>query len=510
MSDAVQDLGQQLLAAAWDATRILDDPKAQAERFGDLLEWVTETEAQLAGLRMRLIHEAHLAGAETVIDQVRISTRTTTQRAGAEIRLAKHLAESYPLINQAVCDGVISLDQAEAMVTGLRKLPARLTRSELERCQTMLIGEAEVLGPHELRALAFRMLELLDPETAEEAEAAVLARQERRARATRSLRLSPDFHGSMRISGRLPIADGALLQAQIQALMPPASSYSAEAETPSVDARQADALVLLTQIAASSGQLPEHGLDRPTVHITLNLDALASGLGRIGLLGGNDQHGLTAGEARRLACDANLIPVVLGGASQPLDVGRTHRLVPKPLRMALIHRDGGCAFPHCATTAPSCEAHHIQPWWDGGETSLANTVLLCPHHHRLVEPDPLQSEQSQWQARINTTTGLPEFIPPRHIDPARVPRQHRRHKLLDMKLRPGNQGDPPSEASPQNGADQTLGRVRRPAEEPEMIPRRGFPPQLDPKDDPWHPDYEPPAKVPPPRRQTVDNPWCAA
>lgn len=64
---------------------------------------------------------------------------------------------------------------------------------------------------------------------------------------------------------------------------------------------------------------------------------------------------------RRLCCDADLMPVVLGAASEILDVGRTQRLVTPAIRKALSLRDGGCVFPNCTAPDASCEAHHLQP-----------------------------------------------------------------------------------------------------------------------------------------------------
>ena len=129
--------------------------------------------------------------------------------------------------------------------------------------------------------------------------------------------------------------------------------------------------------------------------------------------------------------------MVLGTASRPLDVGRTHRLFTPALRAALLQRDQGCVFPGCTAAPAACEAHHIIPWWQGGATCLANGVLLCPFHHRLVEPDPLQSEESQWRVHLDEVTGLPWFTPPRHIDPARRPRQHQRHRLQQLEPHAG-------------------------------------------------------------------------
>ena len=153
---------------------------------------------------------------------------------------------------------------------------------------------------------------MIDPHGSDADDATRLAREETAARRDRFLHLAPDFHGSMRITGQLPVADAALLTAQLDALMPAASTYGTTGETPSRGARRADALLLLTQHAASGGTLPSHGVDRPQVHITLNYDTLTTGLGEVSVLGAGGVDGLSAGEARRLACDARLIPMVLG------------------------------------------------------------------------------------------------------------------------------------------------------------------------------------------------------
>ncbi len=381
--------------------------------------------------------------------------------------------------------------QADAIVTVLRKLPSRFTRVEVTRCEESILDQAENLGPGELRTLTRFLLELVDPDQAEADEAKRLAREERSARQARYLSLAPDHHGSTRISGQLPVADAALLEAQLDALMPSAESYKKSGEAPSKGARRADALVLLTQTAAATGALPAHGGDRPTVHITLNYETLTTGLGEIGLLGSSGSEGLSAGAARRLACDANLIPIVLGGESQPLDVGRDHRHVTTPIRVALQERDGGCVFPGCTAPHAVCEAHHIIPWWAGGHTALPNLVLLCPFHHQLVEPDPLQSEESQWTVHLDEATGLPWVTPPRHIDPARRPRQHPRLNL--RRLRATGPGAPPCpdpvdepspapephapDPSPPGSIDHGSGRMESRVEE--LIRR---------SDAIWHPD----------------------
>lgn len=87
---------------------------------------------------------------------------------------------------------------------------------------------------------------------------------------------------------------------------------------------------------------------------------------------------------RALACDAEILPVVLGAQGQVLDLGQAQRLFPVRLRRAIIARDGGCAAPGCTIVAPWCESHHIEYWERGGPTSVDNGVLLCSHHHHAV------------------------------------------------------------------------------------------------------------------------------
>ena len=121
---------------------------------------------------------------------------------------------------------------------------------------------------------------------------------------------------------------------------------------------------------------------------------------------------LPAKELRRLACDAQIIPIVLGAQAEILDVGRAHRFVTPAIRHALNLRDNGCIFPGCHATALECDAHHVIPWWAGGSTSLENLALLCPYHHPKVEPThtgPAAGTTSPdgWHITFNPHTGRP-------------------------------------------------------------------------------------------------------
>ena len=90
---------------------------------------------------------------------------------------------------------------------------------------------------------------------------------------------------------------------------------------------------------------------------------------------------LPIADLRRIACDCKIIPVLLGSAGQPLDVGRTTRTITPAQRIALNLRDQGCRHPDCHRPPADCDAHHVIHWLDLGPTNLNNLILLCRGHH---------------------------------------------------------------------------------------------------------------------------------
>jgi hypothetical protein len=199
------------------------------------------------------------------------------------------------------------------------------------------------------------------------------------------------------------------------------------AEQPTVEQRRADALIAqITQPGRRDARGGNSGTGAPSGRVLVLLDygKLATGAAGAGVL--PDGQPLAAGELRRVCCDAELVPVVLGGSSAPLDVGRAERLVTDEIRAALVARDRGCVFPGCDAPLSRCEAHHIVPWWAGGVTALHNLVLLCHQHHPVIEP-ARHGVRDQWQVRI-AADGMPEFTPPARLDPTRTPLRHARYE----------------------------------------------------------------------------------
>ena len=174
-----------------------------------------------------------------------------------------------------------------------------------------------------------------------------------------------------------------------------------------------DGLVTSCMIALSTDQLPASGGSKPQVLAVIPYEQLKDRIGRktesgmLAFAGPVPPH-----QIRRIACEADIIPVVLNGEGRILDVGKASRFFPPHLRKAIIARDGGCAFPGCTSPAPWCEAHHIEYHSHGGTTSTDNGVLLCGFHHHLIH-------REKW--RITVMRGAPWFVPPSYVDPFQAP-----------------------------------------------------------------------------------------
>lgn len=186
-----------------------------------------------------------------------------------------------------------------------------------------------------LRRLGTQILSQVAPEFADEAEAAALARQEAQAHAARTLILAPAGDGRVRLSGWLDSEAAATVRAALDPLCAPRRTHDRNAGPARRSADPMDDLPRGSSDAGEAwpGERRTAGQRRADALVELCQLALHSG------------QRLTAGQVRRLACDAQVLPAVLGGEGQVLDVGQSRRLINGPLRRALVLRDGGCAFP---------------------------------------------------------------------------------------------------------------------------------------------------------------------
>jgi hypothetical protein len=360
------------------------------------------------------------------------------REAAGMLHQAKELA-AHPEVAQAAAAGRISVGQARAIGTVLGGLDG-LDEAQQVQAERLLLDMAGSLDSDRLAKAAPQVLAQVAPQQADETWERRLQRQAEAAQRNRSLVFRRDQNGSILFTGSLPLIDGETWIAQLDAYTESRRRTAIEERdqagaglTP--EQRRADALVAMILHHSQGRRAPKVGGDRPRIVVTVDYRKLLADATAAGLVG--DGEPLSAGDLRRLCCDADLLPAVLGGPSTVLDVGRDHRLVPADLRAALVLRDGGCVFPGCHARPSECEAHHVIPWWKSGVTALSNLALLCHHHHGLLEP-ARYAVRDQWQIRI-ATDGIPETIPPRRCDPQRRPLRHARHQTGQD---PGERGQP--------------------------------------------------------------------
>ncbi len=355
-----------------------------------------------------------------------IDQNLTKREAAGALHRASELA-AHPVLGQAAVAGRVGTGQVRAINTVLGGLAAQLDAAQQAQAEELLVGLADSMDSDALGRAAPQVLAKVAPADTDELLETKLQREAEAAHHNRSLRFWRQG-GSVRFAGSLPKLAGeqfiTLLDAHSEALR----RTAVEARDPlyvnaTPEQRRADAFTHLLGQAATAQ--PKPGVGTAKVIVKLDYDQLRKGAAGAGVVGDGIQ--LSAGELRQACCDAELIPVVLRGGSEVLDVGRSRRLVTPAMRAALIARDGGCVFPGCTTPPSACEAHHVVPWWLGGLTALSNLVLMCHHHHGLVEPAKYY-QRDQWQVRISEADRLPEFAPPARHPQAGVWLRHARHR----------------------------------------------------------------------------------
>ncbi|KQX08198.1 hypothetical protein ASC59_11085 [Leifsonia sp. Root1293] len=343
----------------------------------------------------------------------------------------------HPHVAAALEAGLISVDAAGSITAMLDRVAPRADAATADAIERILAERAAELPLHLLLRAIKQAEAQLDQDGAE-------PRDDERW-LDRSLSIREDRNGMVHFVARLDPESAAPIKSAIEALVSaglrahdasgsdargtdvrgtdgPGTTDPSEAAganghppLPAVDdertipQRQADALVeIMRHVLGCTHTLAP--LASVTTVTRIDLDALRTGLG-VGSIDGIDQP-VSAGTIRRMAASADLIPMVLGTESVPLDLGRTARLFSRAQRIALHERDGGCAS--CGQNIGYTHAHHIR-WWerDRGPTDVSNGVLLCSFCHHMIHRDgwTIQADLDEvW------------FIPPPHVDPDRVPR----------------------------------------------------------------------------------------
>ncbi|RJS45756.1 HNH endonuclease signature motif containing protein [Nocardioides cavernaquae] len=358
-----------------------------------------------------------------------LATQTHSERSvlGGLQRLADDVTARYPLVLEGMRTGNVSVRQAEAITRSLDALGTDVSRDIKVEAEARMVAFAAEFDAHELKKLGAAILETIDPDTFEDNERQRLEDELRKAHEATRLTLRQRGDGTTRISGVIPDALAARLRTCLSAFSSPrhdtATANKAANPTGTTDNRDgadsasgdvpdnaggngspaADDSPYLDPVtgkrlphdrvlgealcafieAADPTRMPIQGGAATTIIVTMDLDKLRAGVG-VATAGGER---IPAGEVRRLACQAGIVPAVLGGKSEILDLGRTSRLFSPAQRKALRVRYRTCIVEGCDVPGEQCEAHHHRPWSKGGPTNLEDGALACPRHHHLLHDD---------------------------------------------------------------------------------------------------------------------------
>jgi hypothetical protein len=329
-------------------------------------------------------------GAASTADWWAHTRKLSRVEARRRMALARRLDGDREAVGDALAAGDLDTEQARVVADAVDALPVGEVGPGVVRdAELRLIALGREHDARALRVLGRRILDVVAPHLAEDLEhRQLLAEEEKAARAV-SLTMSDDGHGITRGRFAVPTAQAQMWRQQLLAFAAPArhsDRAGSEPEAAPAPAARPHALVLGEALVEwieryPADRLPDTGGVSATAVVHLELDTLLGSLTPAHLDTGAV---ISASQARRLACEAGIIPAVLGGKSQVLDLGRTRRFHTRAQRIALGVRDGGCTAEGCEQPPGWCHAHHDPPWSRGNGTNLDQARLLCARHHRMI------------------------------------------------------------------------------------------------------------------------------
>ncbi|HPK88446.1 MAG TPA: DUF222 domain-containing protein [Dermatophilaceae bacterium] len=432
----------ELVASLW---------QVQGAELGTLLGELDALAAVACGARVAVVGEAESRG-EIAASQAgstagwvaeHAPTLAAGSGAGQVARLVRDCTRpDLSTVRAAAITGAVSVPAALTVVTEYARLKPRLREEAAPTVLKGLLDMGAADGPKGVRALRPALL------AAHGADGEFQADADTAERLVSLSRPSTDELGALTYQLILDPAGAAALEAAIGPLSAPVPGPDGERDPRSPQLRRGQALIEVCRRATSAGDRPPSGV-KTTLMLTMSYDDLAARTGAATVIGSAQGGSLIAPEtARRLACDANVIPTVLGGRGEILEQGRSTRLATPGQLAALWLRDAGCSFPGCTTPAHWCDAHHLTHWADGGTSDLTNLALLCGRHHSVVHRDHLIGHVTHEGAVTGAVTGAVIWN--------RIPGSYHRRDDGPPSIEDRPPGDPPSSGQPPDDPPDTV------------------------------------------------------
>lgn len=342
----------------------IEEDFAELQRAVELLE--VERLRRLSEIDRRRIFErdGHLSAAAWLATTFKITWGSARQN----VRVARAL-EQMPKTRRALDDDDLSMSAVRLLVMAREADPAAFERDE-----SQLVEAARIHSINDLQRVAAYWRQTVEREHSLDGD--------EKLRERRRLHASVSFLGMVRVDGDLDPEAGETLLTALRAVLDAESRSRPHDDVRIPAQRRADALEEICRQWLDIADRPTVAGERPHVTVTVGSEALQKGAAYPSEL---DHVGPVDPEAaRRLACDASVMRVVMAGRSEPLDVGRRTPVVPPAIRRAVVVRDRTCRFPGCDRPHAWCDAHHVVHWAGGGPTALTNLVLMCRRHHRMI------------------------------------------------------------------------------------------------------------------------------
>jgi Domain of unknown function (DUF222) len=373
----------------------------------ETLDDIAALEAQTAELRSRVLTHAQTIdlpgeiGVRSVAGLLAMRHHATLPAAYRQARLASGL-DAHPVTATAMTDARVNHEQALAIIDGVDALPDDLDPELAQRAEEHLIELAQDYDATSLRGFARTILEVVAPDLADAHLAKLLEKQERDAEDANRFRIWDTPQGRVRGTFDLDGFTGACLK---KALFANAAPKHRAAKGPLGD-RLPTAERLGVAFAEyvrryPTTKLPNAGGLNATVVVLMSLETLMGGLKAAKLDTG--EH-ISASQARRLACVAGIIPAVLGGKSEVLDLGRSRRLYSRPQRIKTTIEQGGCIEEDCDAPPAFTQMHHPIPWAEGGRTDGDGWMLCLSAHRRVHDPRFTHEKLPKGKVRFHRRT----------------------------------------------------------------------------------------------------------
>jgi hypothetical protein len=391
--DGVVDVAD-VLRRALDADLAVADVAAVRGVLADLARVQSSLDARRVVARRRL-DDLVKQGAAVCPDVEVARAGNTTAREAAHIGERDRTLGELPVLEDALRDGAVSGAHVDALSRGLRQLEPSDRRALLADDGARLARLARRQTPDEF-ARTVRVA------VADQLTDGGIANLEKQKRATACRTWTDPGTGMIHLRGQFDPEAGLALQGRLRNTVERLFHRSTPDTCPTDPALKQDHLCALALLALVNGPGRDHGQAPVSANadliVVVDEQTLRSGIRSTSTVDlGSPDTFLPVETLRRIACSANIIPVVLNSDGVAVDVGRGARLANRAQRRAMRAMYRSCSIFGCGVPFEQCVLHHIRYWENGGTTDLANMLPLCNRHHHAAH-------EGGWQLALHPVT----------------------------------------------------------------------------------------------------------